>query len=161
MIYEYRHPKFTDTGAIDAEINHPVYGWIESTIDQEDNPEFFAAIKDQGEIADYVAPPPPPPPGDADRYLTPAQFVFLLALTGFDEVWDAIEAGAKANDRAQYAALKAEKMSSRFQLARVLVIVDQFRSVAAQIAPDVDLSEAAIRAAWDQAEVFGGVISVR
>jgi len=100
--------------------------------------------------------PPPPPPSDADRILSPPQFAFLLALTGFDEVWDALEAAVKVTDRVQYAALRAERARSRFRLDDTLGIVAKFRKIAAQIAPDVDLSETAIRAAWEQAEGFVG-----
>lgn len=97
------------------------------------------------------------PTPDSDRLLTRPQFAFLLALTGFDDVWDALGAGAKAaGDMVAYATLKAERDRSAFRLDRTLGIVAQFRATAAQIAPDVDLSEAAIRAAWDQAEAFKG-----
>ena len=100
--------------------------------------------------------PPPPPLSDAERALTPPQFAFLLALTGFDEVWDALEAAAKTGDRAQYAALRAERARPRFRLDVTLGIVAKFRNMAELIAPDVDLSETAIRAAWEQAEQYGG-----
>ena len=99
---------------------------------------------------------PPPPPSDADRILSPPQFAFLLALTGFDEVWDALEAAAKTGDRVQYAALRAERARPRFRLDVTLGIVAKFRNMAELIAPDVDLSETAIRAAWEQAEQYGG-----
>ena len=101
-----------------------------------------------------AAPPPPAEP----RFLTPPQFEFLLALTGFGEVWDALADAAKAQgDMATFAALRAERVRSRFLLDVVLSVVDRFRDQAAQIAPEVDLSEAAIMAAWDQAEVYGGL----
>lgn len=102
-------------------------------------------------------PPAPKPVTDADRVLSRPQFAFLLARTGFDDVWDALQVGAKGQgDLTTYATLKAERDRSSFRLDRTLTIVTQFRTTAAQIAPDVDLSDAAIRAAWDQAEEFQG-----
>lgn len=90
--------------------------------------------------------------------LSPAQFEFLLALTGFGAVWDQLAQAAKsAGDLAQYAALMAERRRSRFEQERTLNVVAQFRPVVAQIAPEVDLSEQAIKAAWDQAAAWGGL----
>lgn len=153
---EFRNPRYADDGGIDCEINHPDHGWIPYLVHEDDQPEWFAQITAAGGIAPYVA-PPPPVITDADRVLTRPQFAFLLALTGFDDVWDALGAGAKAGgDMVSYATLKAERDRSAFRLDRTLGIVAQFRATAAQIAPDVDLSEAAIRAAWDQAEAFKG-----
>jgi hypothetical protein len=61
---EYRKPIFTASGAIDCEINHPVYGWIPFTADPNDiepiGAEVFNAAKDSA--APYAAPPDPPPP---------------------------------------------------------------------------------------------------
>ena len=100
----------------------------------------------------YVAPDPVP----VD--LSPAQFEYLLALTGFGEVWDAIAGQAKAaGDTSTFAALTAERRRGRFVLAVVLDVAARFRAAAAQIAPDVDLSDAAIRAAWDEAAQYGGL----
>lgn len=101
----------------------------------------------------YVA---PAPISDAGRYLSPPQFAYLLALTGFDDVWTALEANLKGKDRKQFAALKGERARSKFRLDLTLSMVAQFRPVADQVAPGVDLSEAAIRAAWDQAEAWTG-----
>ena len=93
--------------------------------------------------ANYVAPP-------AD--LSPARFAWLLAYTGLGDVWDAMEAATKDTDRATYAALVARRASRFFTLADTLAAVAQFAPLAAQVAPEVDLSETAIRAAWAQAE---------
>jgi len=63
---EYRNPIFTASGAIDCEINHPVYGWIPFTADPNDvepiGAEVFNAAK--AAAAPYVAPPEPPAPTD-------------------------------------------------------------------------------------------------
>ena len=100
----------------------------------------------------YRAPPYAP------RDLTPAQFEYLLALTGFGAVWDAIAGDAAAGgDMVTYAALMAERKRSRFRLDTVLSVVAQFADQAAAIAPEVNLSETAIRAAWKKAEEYGGL----
>jgi len=100
----------------------------------------------------------PEPKVYAPRNLTPAQFEYLLALSGFGAVWDAIAGDAAAGgDMETYAALMAERKRSRFRLDTVLAVVAQFADQAAAIAPEVDLSEAAIRAAWKQAEEYRGL----
>lgn len=106
--------------------------------------------------ADALDAPPPPP--DLPARLSPPQFEFLLTLTGFGDVWDALADQAKATgDLHVYAALRAERKRSRFNLDRVLKVVAAYADAAAQIAPDVDLSETAIRTAWEQAEQFEGL----
>jgi hypothetical protein len=56
---EFRSPIFIASGAIDCEINHPVYGWIPFTADPNDvepiGGEVFKAAK--GSAAPYIAPP--------------------------------------------------------------------------------------------------------
>jgi hypothetical protein len=94
----------------------------------------------------YIAPPTPV------SDLSPARFAWLLAFTGLGEVWDAMEAATKDSDRAVYAGLVARRASRFFTLADTLAAVTLFAPLAAQVAPEVDLSEAAIRAAWAQAE---------
>lgn len=89
--------------------------------------------------------------------LNAAQFEYLLANTGFGDVWDALEADAKGGDRRQFAALRAERKRRTFKYDRVLQVVARFRDVAAQIAPGVDLSDSAIHAAWLEAENWGGL----
>lgn len=90
--------------------------------------------------------------------LTRKQFEFLLALTGFGDVWDALAEGAKASgDMLGYAQLKAERMGNTFRHDVTLATVAKFRPVAEQIAPEVDLSDQAITTAWEQALKFKGV----
>jgi len=97
---------------------------------------------------------PEPKPAD----LTRAQFEYLLALTGFGTVWDALAENAEAaGDRETFARLKAERSRSRFLLDKTLAVVAQFREAAAQIAPEVDLSDDAIQQAWDKAAGYRGI----
>lgn len=60
---DVRNPKYSSQGAIDCEINHPVYGWIPYTADSDaaegtEGREILDSILagDAGEIAAYVAP---------------------------------------------------------------------------------------------------------
>jgi hypothetical protein len=87
--------------------------------------------------------------------LTPRQFEWLLAYTGLDEVWAALEAHLKTTDRAAYARLRAERKATAFEHDTVLKTVAEFQPFAAAVAPGVDLSDAAINAAWEQAALYG------
>lgn len=99
------------------------------------------------EVAAIIAAKPPV----ADPVLTPARFAWLLAFTGLDDVWEALETALKAADRAAFATLKAQRAKSEFHLPVTLALVEQFRKLAEAAAPGADLSETAIRAAWEQA----------
>jgi hypothetical protein len=87
-------------------------------------------------------------PANIPPVLTPKQFRFLLAYTGFQEVWDGLELVLKDTNRTAYAGLVAERASASFRLAETLALVNGFADQVAQIAPDVDLSEQTIRDAW-------------
>lgn len=94
-------------------------------------------------------------PTYAPSKLSPAQFEFLLAYTGFGDVWDQLAANAKAvGDMTTYAGLAAERKRSEFRIEVVLNVVAQF---APQIPEGVDLSEATIRQAWKAAEQYRGL----
>ena len=96
--------------------------------------------------------PPPPPPS-----LSPPQFEYLLAVSGFGDVWEAVQAGAKASgDMQTYATLRAERARSRYELDRTLGMIAALDRVIAAAAPDADVSEATITAAWMQAAEFKG-----
>lgn len=98
-----------------------------------------------GEWVEGELPEAPAPVLDAPR------FEYLLAFTGLDDVWDALFAALRETDRAAYAALKAQRAKGQFHLDVTLALVGQYRDAAQQTAPDADLSEGAIRAAWDMA----------
>lgn len=59
---KYRNAKYTATGLIDCEINHPEFGWIPFTADPADTgaqfnvAELVAQIESDGNIAAYVPP---------------------------------------------------------------------------------------------------------
>lgn len=89
---------------------------------------------------------------DMARSLTPARFAFLLAITGLEGVWTAMEAHTKANDLSTYAMLKAHSAAASYRLGKTLAILAQLKPMTDAIASGVDLSETTIRAAWAQAE---------
>lgn len=88
---------------------------------------------------------------DEPAELSRRQFEWLLAYTGLDDVWDAVEAAAKVNDVELYAFLRAQRVSSRFLLGVTLKFVAHVRDLAASVAPGADLSDETITAAWDLA----------
>lgn len=61
-IPEFRNPRFTASGRIDCEINHPDYGWLPFTVDPSDEgaefsvPALSQAIHAAGGIAPYAPP---------------------------------------------------------------------------------------------------------
>jgi hypothetical protein len=98
-----------------------------------------------------IAETPPAAPYVASD-LSPRRFAYLLAYTGLGDVWDAIQADLKTRDRAQFAQLAAQRSALSFSQVKTLAFVAMFRPVAEQVAPDVDLSDDAIKAAWIMAE---------
>ena len=81
------------------------------------------------------------------RDLSPAGFNWLLAYTGLDDVWAGLEAHFKTADRATYATLREAANRNTFRLTTTLAMVESFKA----FAPDVDLSEETITAAWELA----------
>jgi hypothetical protein len=153
---EYKSAKFTKSGAIDCEKLHPKFGWIPFTASPDDSEkhgrDLFELITAAGGVAAYVAPPEPEPLPYAPSDLSPRRFEYLLAFTGLGDVWDAIQADLKTRDRAQFAQLAAQRSALSFSQVKTLAFVAMFRPVAEQVAPDVDLSDDAIKAAWIMAE---------
>tara|TARA_R110000765_G_scaffold360259_1_gene450535 strand:- start:117 stop:425 length:309 start_codon:yes stop_codon:yes gene_type:complete len=92
--------------------------------------------------------PAPYAPSD----LSPRRFKYLLALTGLDDVWDALQAELKDTDRAAYAQVKAHRSASTFSQTKTLDLVAMFKDTATRVAPDADLSDEAIKTAWIVAE---------
>lgn len=86
-----------------------------------------------------------------DPILDPPRFEWMLAFTGLETVWAALEAALRDTDRLAYATIRAQRAQARFRLPVTLALVDQFRAVAEAAAPGADLSEGAIRAAWAMA----------
>lgn len=89
---------------------------------------------------------------EASKVLTPARFAYLLAITELEQVWADVEAYCKTNDPATYALLKAHGAAGEFRLTKTLATLATMKPLTDAVAPNVDLSEATIRAAWTQAE---------
>lgn len=89
---------------------------------------------------------------DAANILAPPRFRYMLAVNGWVDVWGDVEAWAKANDPAIFAALYAQKGSEFYRLSVTLAFLDQVRDLVAQLHPDADVSEATVRAAWEAAK---------
>lgn len=83
--------------------------------------------------------------------LNASRFAYLLAYTGLEEVWDALEVALRSADLASYALLKAQRAKRKFRLDKTLEMIALFRAQAEAAVPDVDLSEETIKAAWDLA----------
>lgn len=118
----------------------------------EDAPKYvhIARDKTEEELAESIA----QEQAEQDRAhaLSPARFSFLLAITGLEDVWTSLETHVKATDLSTYAMLRAHKNAASFRLSKTLAILKQLKPMTDRIAPDTDLSEKAIRAAWTQAE---------
>ena len=75
---DIRNPVYTAEGLIDCEINHPVYGWIPFTANQNDveahGKEIHAEALAMGPAA-YVAPPVVPPTQEEQEALRQAAYI--------------------------------------------------------------------------------------
>ena len=100
---------------------------------------------------EWIKPTPKPIPY-APSDLSQRRFEYLLAYTGLDDVWDALEAELKATDRAMFAQIKAQRSALSFSQEKTLGLVAMFADTAKRVAPDADLSDDAIKAAWIVAE---------
>jgi hypothetical protein len=84
--------------------------------------------------------------------LSPRRFEYLLAYTGLDDIWAALEAELKDTDRAAFAQIKAQRSALSFSQAKTLGLVALFKDTAKRVSPEADLSDNAIKAAWIVAE---------
>lgn len=110
-------------------------------------PEFSAGAWRQVWLIE-AAPPEPP---TAPPALTAAQFTFLLALTGLEDIWTEVEAQTRTTDRALYALLRGSRSRDQFRWDETLRLIAVF---APWLPPSVDLSAAALEPLWMQAAAF-------
>jgi hypothetical protein len=89
---------------------------------------------------------------ETPKDLSPARFEWLLAFTGLGDAWDALEGWATVYDRETYAALKANRVATTFRQDKTLEMVADLRPVLDQVAPEIDLTDQAIKDAWTLAE---------
>ena len=59
--------------------------------------------------------------------LNRAQFAFMLALSGFELVWDGLETAMHATDPLSYATLKGMRASESFAFERVMAMIGAYR----------------------------------
>ena len=59
--------------------------------------------------------------------LNRAQFAFLLALSGFEQVWSGLEAAMQAADPLSYATLRGLRASDSFGFERVMAMIEAYR----------------------------------
>jgi hypothetical protein len=151
----YRNARYITATVINCEIEHLVHGWIPYTLDPDDtdmtvdNDALLSAMIDNNDVGAYVEPEPLP---YAPKDLSPRRFEYLLAYTGLGDVWDALEAELKGTDRASYAQIKAQRSALSFSQDKTLGLIAVFADTAKRVAPDADLSDDAIKAAWKLAE---------
>lgn len=86
-----------------------------------------------------------------DYNLTPAQFKWLLAASGLDDVLSTVLDNTKASDRAVYADLQLNLARDRFLFSVTMDLVTQMQSMGA-VPQGADVSEATIGALWMQAK---------
>jgi len=57
----YKNAKQNENGSIDCDIEHPMHGWIPTTLDINDaeTAELFGLVNASGTVAEYIAPPLP------------------------------------------------------------------------------------------------------
>ena len=77
--------------------------------------------------------------------LNRAQFAFLLALSGFDLVWDGLETALQKADPHSYATLKGLRASDSFRFDLVLAMIEVYRDRLPQV---TDLSRDEVADVW-------------
>lgn len=83
--------------------------------------------------------------------LTRPQFAYLLGL-GLGDVWDEVEARARAADREVYAELREVRERASFNFDVTLAMIERFRPF---IPEGVDLSREALTLVWRKAAARG------
>ena len=85
-------------------------------------------------------------------HLSPVQFTYLLAISGLDDVWDALEAQTKLVDRKLYATLKASRSSESFHFNETMDMIQIFTPY---LPPDtVPLDRETLEPLWMEASAF-------
>lgn len=88
---------------------------------------------------------------DEANIISSVRFRYLLALTGWEDVWSDVEEYLKANDRNKYAVLTAQKNAQSYRLSVTLKFLSDVKAITDQLHPNIDLSEATVREAWENA----------
>ena len=67
--------------------------------------------------------------------LAPAQFSYLLSVSGLEELWEALEATLKDNDRKMYATLRGSRHRELFRFEETMKLVGLFSPYLPEGAP--------------------------
>ena len=84
--------------------------------------------------------------------LSPRQFTYLLALSGLDDVWDALEAQTKQVDRKLYATLRASRASESFSFNDTMNMISVFTPYLPPNSPTLDRET--LEPLWLEASAF-------
>mgnify|MGYP001301195200 CR=1 FL=1 len=110
-----RNPRYNQSGTIDCELDHPVYGWIPFTASPDDpeqhGRELYARIiaGEFGEIAPHVEPEPVPLPVEQIQDLRRAAYVAESDPLKNEADYDALVNGTEPDYSAWLAAVAAIK----------------------------------------------------
>ena len=77
--------------------------------------------------------------------LNRAQFAFLLALSGFDLIWDGLETALQKADPLSYATLKGLRASDSFRFDTVLAMIEVYQD---RLPQATDLSRTQVTDVW-------------
>lgn len=95
---------------------------------------------------------------DAENILTPQRFRYLMSFPrpgaqgGWGEVWDAVTDALRALDAEAAAVVDSQHAATSFRLSATLSMLSRVTTITGQTHPNVDLSEATVRAAWQHAK---------
>ena len=133
---EHRGPyKYTESGMIDCEVNHPIYGWIPFSADENDSigQSIFQEIVANEEVEAYISPEPPIPT------LTYRQWFWMLNKYNLHQVLtDCLKAIDESlstpEDREEYANLYDIVYNSQsYELNKILDLVDNYSEIIEQV----------------------------
>eukprot|EP00752_Nemacystus_decipiens_P019183 g17239.t1 len=104
----------TTTGQVEAWDGTSVWGAVRQPLQAANVPAIEAWVETAYAVPEVIP------------ELSPDQFEYLLALTGLEDVWDAVEADLKANNRPAYATLRAQRKKASFAFEVAMGFVEQF-----------------------------------
>ncbi|MDE0590413.1 hypothetical protein OU789_10790 [Halocynthiibacter sp. C4] len=140
--------KVIEGGLISVEFADGTTATIDSSKSTPEVAAYAAWCRSGNKAESYVYAPSTDP---NDYNLTPAQFKWLLAASGLDDVLAAVLAYAKENARETYADLELNLHRSKFLFSVTMELVGQMQAAGA-VPEGADVSEATIGALWMQAK---------
>ena len=84
--------------------------------------------------------------------LAPAQFSYLLSASGFEDLWEALEATLKDNDRKMYATLRGSRNREVFRFEETMKLVGLFSPYLPEGAPVI--TREFLEPLWLEASAF-------